>query len=92
MKIFDVPAIWSSPKFAARYGLDYHTDYYLDGEGKLKVLPDWKITDDPPIFEVSDPFVDKYGALKLALDGYKAPPAIDVRMLAIVTEWRKVLP
>ena len=53
MKIFTPPVVWSSPKFAARYGLDYHTDYYLDGEGKLRVFID--IPDDPPIFEAPDP-------------------------------------
>jgi hypothetical protein len=52
MKIFDVPAVWSSPKFAARYGLDYQKDYYVGGDGKLRVFP--AISDDPPIFEAPD--------------------------------------
>lgn len=40
-------------KFAVRYGLDSFTDFSMNGN-VLTVGPDFKVTDDPPIFEAPD--------------------------------------
>ena len=57
MIVYTLPAVWDAKKFAARYGLDLLKDFYINGDGKLVVIPDFKITDDPPIFEAPDSFV-----------------------------------
>lgn len=49
------PPIWDAKKFAARYGLDFNKDFYVDADGQLVVFP--TLPDDPPIFEAPDPFV-----------------------------------
>lgn len=53
MKSFTPPQIWDGKKFAARYGLNFNQDLYVDGDGNLVVFP--VLPDDPPIFELSDP-------------------------------------
>jgi hypothetical protein len=55
MKTYDLPSIWSASKLIGRYNLNFNTDFYIDANGKLVVIPDFKITDDPPIFEPPDP-------------------------------------
>jgi hypothetical protein len=72
MQTFELPKVWDARKFAARYGLDYLKDFYVNAEGLLVVFPN--IPDDPPIFEASDPPVEKptvdeeLAAIKARLD------------------------
>lgn len=54
MKTYVTPPTWSGPKFAVRYTLDKY-DFRINGEGLLEVIPDFKITDNPPIFDPPDP-------------------------------------
>ena len=53
MADFVLPPSWSAPKFAARYGLNPDTDFYITGEGLLRVFP--TLPDNPPIFDLPDP-------------------------------------
>lgn len=53
-KIFTLPPVWDSKKFAARYGLNFIFDYFVTG-GDLVVHKGELVTDDPPIFEAPDP-------------------------------------
>ena len=55
MKSWTVNGPFDGAKFAARYGLNSLAgDFSMNGN-VLTVRPDFKVTDDPPIFEPSDP-------------------------------------
>lgn len=54
MKIYPVPSSFSGAKFAVRYGLDVMKDFWV--VGALLYVPD-NLPDDPPIFELPDPYV-----------------------------------
>jgi len=71
MKTFSLPALWDAKKFAARYSLNLHTDFYIDGEGMLVVFPD--LRDDPPVFDLPDP---PKPAISVRLDGVTDLPSL----------------
>ena len=52
MRTYPLPISWSALKFAARYQLNTHVDFYVAGDN-LVVFP--KLQDDPPIFDLPDP-------------------------------------
>ncbi len=52
MAVFDLPLSWDATKFAARYSLNLHRDFYVRTDGKLEVFP--LLPDNPPIFEAPD--------------------------------------
>lgn len=89
MKTWPVNVPFDGAKFAKRYGLNPLTDFSMNGN-MLTVGPDAKVTDNPPVFEASDPPVDKFAALRAAIDNYKNPPATDARLVAFLTELKKV--
>jgi hypothetical protein len=57
MTTHKLPDIWDAKKFALRYGLNFQSDFYVNGKGELVVFPD--LPDNPPIFEEPDPVVIK---------------------------------
>lgn len=65
MRSYTLPPTWDAIKFASRYDLNRDTDFYVGGDGALVVIPDFKITDDPPIFDPPDPFVPVPGGVKV---------------------------
>jgi len=92
MRTYVLPSVWDAKKFASRYRLNSQTDFYVGGDGKLVVFP--VIPDDPPIFELPDPPIDKYGELKSKLDLAVDPPIgpqIDSRIKAVLIELRKLI-
>lgn len=90
MKTHPLPDNFSGAKFALRYGLDAMKDFHA--VGGVLFYPD--TLPDEPIFEPPDPPVDKMAGLKLALDAAINPPvgpSIDVRVKAVLVEWRKLI-
>ena len=56
MKQYVVNVPFDGAKFAARYQLDSFADFSMSGN-ILTVIPDHKVTDDPPVFDPPDPFI-----------------------------------
>jgi len=57
MKTYIVNVPFDGAKFAARYGLNSLAGDFSMAGNVLSVRPDFKVTDDPPIFDPPDPFV-----------------------------------
>lgn len=93
MSSWPLIANFDGGKFAARYGLsDFPPDFWASGN-RLYVKDSITLPDNPPIFESTDPRVDKLAALKTAIDAYinRAAPPIDPAIKLIFQEWRKIL-
>ena len=84
-KQYPMPTVFSSIKFAARYGLSaINGDFFVDGKGMLNV-PD-NLRDDPPIFELPDP---PQPSITSDIDNLLLPPNFSASLKAVLKRLAK---